>query len=318
MEKLEYFQNQFKQIRNFYKDVSKRVSTLYFITLDLANIEPTYQWSLEFYINLYQRSIEKAIPGKENRCKNIIDKFQINFYESLCRSLLEKDKLIFSFLVCTRILLSDKKIRNNDIRFLMVGGTWIESSVPIPSSLTWMTNKPWCSLCELSKTIEGFESLTDDFSTYHKEFTNLYNAINPYKERWPGKWQERSNFDRLLIIRIVRPDRFTQSVQQFISDEIGKEYIEPPPFDLEQAYKDSDCQTPLIFILSPGADPRLEITNLAEKTGFKANLAILSLGQGQGELAEKAIKSSMSEGKWVLLQNCHLAPSFMPELERIL
>ena len=87
---------------------------------------------------------------------------------------------------------------------------------------------------------------------------------------------------------------------------------------MEQAYKDSDCQTPLIFILSPGADPRLEITNLAEKTGFKANLAILSLGQGQGELAEKAIKSSMSEGKWVLLQNCHLAPSFMPELERIL
>jgi dynein heavy chain, axonemal len=64
MEKLEYFQNQFKQIRNFYKDVSKRVSNLYFITLDLANIEPTYQWSLEFYINLYKRSIEKAIPGK--------------------------------------------------------------------------------------------------------------------------------------------------------------------------------------------------------------------------------------------------------------
>jgi dynein heavy chain, axonemal len=46
MEKLEYFQSQFKVIRNFYKDVSKRVSNLYFITLDLAGVEPTYQWSL--------------------------------------------------------------------------------------------------------------------------------------------------------------------------------------------------------------------------------------------------------------------------------
>ena len=45
---------------------------------------------------------------------------------------------------------------------------------------------------------------------------------------------------------------------------------------------------------------------------------MISLGQGQGELAEKAIKSAMAEGKWVLLQNCHLAPSFMPELQRIL
>jgi len=55
----------------------------------------------------------------------------------------------------------------------------------------------------------------------------------------------------------MRPDKFTHSIQKMISEEIGKEYIEPPPFDLEQAYKDSDCNTPLIFILSPGADPRI-------------------------------------------------------------
>ena len=74
-------------------------------------------------------------------------------------------------------------------------------------------------------------------------------------------------------------------MQKVISDEIGKEYIEPPPFNLEQTYQDSDCETPMIFILSPGADPRVEITTLAEKLGFKASHSILSLGQGQGEIA---------------------------------
>lgn len=200
----------------------------------------------------------------------------------------------------------------------MVGGTWIESPVPMPTTMSWMSNKVWCSLCELSKTMKGFESLINDLLTYPKEFTQIYQSSDPYSERWPAKWNETSRFLRLMILRIIRPDKFTHSIQKFISDEIGKEYIEPPPFDLEQAYKDSDCQTPLIFILSPGADPRLEITNLAEKTGFKSNLDSLSLGQGQGELAEKAIKKAMNEGKWVLLQNCHLAPSFMPDLERIL
>jgi dynein heavy chain len=46
---------------------------------------------------------------------------------------LEKDKLIFSFLICTKILLAEKKITSNEIRFMMVGGTWIEAPEPIPT-----------------------------------------------------------------------------------------------------------------------------------------------------------------------------------------
>ena len=35
-------------------------------------------------------------------------------------------------------------------------------------------------------------------------------------------------------------------------------------------------------------------------------------------MAERCIKEAITEGRWVLLQNCHLAPSFMPSLERII
>lgn len=59
---------------------------------------------------------------------------------------------------------------------------------------------------------------------------------------------------------------------------MGKVYMEPPPFNLEQAFKDADAYTPLIFILSSGADPRLEIMSLAEKLGFKNTFSAISLG----------------------------------------
>jgi dynein heavy chain len=44
---------------------------------------------------------------------------------------------------------------------------------------------------------------------------------------------------------------------------------------------------------------------------------LVSLGQGQGEKAERFIRESMKDGNWVCLQNCHLAVSWMKELEKI-
>lgn len=43
---------------------------------------------------------------------------------------------------------------------------------------------------------------------------------------------------------------------------------------------------------------------------------IISLGQGQGPAAKLAIDSALKLGGWVILQNCHLGKSFLPDLEK--
>ena len=60
-----------------------------------------------------------------------------------------------------------------------------------------------------------------------------------------------------------------------------------------------------------------ELLKLGDKIGKAKTILTVSLGQGQGPIAERAIADAVESGKWVCLQNCHLAESWLPALERI-
>lgn len=89
------------------------------------------------------------------------------------------------------------------------------------------------------------------------------------------------------IVRASKPRYDSCACTAYTEQEMGASFIEPPPFDLRACYEDSTCSTPLIFVLTPGADPMTELLRVAEELGFGGKkLASISLGQGQGPLAE--------------------------------
>ena len=53
-------------------------------------------------------------------------------------------------------------------------------------------------------------------------------------------------------------------MQDFVTEKLGKKYIEPPPFDLVKSFDDSSCCTPIIFVLSPGSDPTVALLKFAD------------------------------------------------------
>uniref|UniRef100_A0A5F8HDR2 Dynein axonemal heavy chain 12 n=1 Tax=Monodelphis domestica TaxID=13616 RepID=A0A5F8HDR2_MONDO len=303
--------------REGYRPIAKHSSVLFFSIADLANIDPMYQYSLTWFVNLYINSIHDSNRSKilEKRLRYLNDHFTYNLYCNVCRSLFEKDKLLFSFLLCCNLLL--KEIEQSEFMFLLTGGIGLKSSEKNPDP-SWLQEKSWEELCRASE-FPAFTGLRDHFQKYIKEWREIYDSKEPHNVTFPKPFDTNLNeLQKIIVLRCLRPDKISPAITNYVTDKLGKKFVEPPPFDLAKSYLDSNCTIPLIFVLSPGADPMASLLKFANDKNMSGNkFQAISLGQGQGPIAAKMIKGSMEEGTWVCLQNCHLAVSWMPMLEKI-
>ena len=318
LEKQEIIQKSINETRKIYRNVAYRVSQMFFVVTDLSIVETMYQYSLEWYRNLYRKSIQKAdkVSNPAERAKNIINKFTEKLYKSVCRSLFEKDKLLFSFLMCLKELSnSDDKEFQILVRFLMTGATSTSVTKANPGP-GWLENKDWAGILEISE-FNCFHGFANDFSLHIDRWKEIWDSPDPQDQEFPGDWREKlTALQRVIILRILRPDKVISAMEKLIVSVLGKNFISPPSFDLSKSYKDSSPKTPITFILSPGVDPIIEIEKWALKKGMKNRLTPMSLGDRQGPIAEAALDRAFGEGGWVVLQNCHLAASWMPTLEK--
>lgn len=70
---------------------------------------------------------------------------------------------------------------------------------------------------------------------------------------------------------------------------------------MEDLFSSSDKVTPIIFVLSQGADPNERIASFSKKASFAGQLSQKSLGQGQEQAATRLIQEGLENGNWVLL-----------------
>ena len=69
----------------------------------------------------------------------------------------------------------------------------------------------------------------------------------------------------MIIYKILREEKLISLIKNYVGLLLGKIFIESPVFDLKGAFFDSVCTTPIIFVLSPGADPISYLLGLAKE-----------------------------------------------------
>ncbi|ETN11506.1 hypothetical protein PPTG_10373 [Phytophthora nicotianae INRA-310] len=328
------------EIRNQYQGVAVRGAMLFFVIADLADIDPMYQFSLEYFNRVFIKSLNEA-PVKaylSERLESLKHHITLAVYRNICRGLFKAHRQLFALVVCLKIMIDADELEQRDVVLLDRLVVDIDTTITTDAESTNMSDSCLVepkdnaigdpnhiidavdrAFLALSRKHPLFSALSDSFYRENSAWSNWIASENPYLAHLPeGLDESLPHFTRLVLVRWLREDAFMMAVRCFIDQTLGAEYLEDASMDVEMkdVYSDIDKSTPCLFILSPGADPISSLERYArEKNICEDKYHVISLGQGQGPIVEAKIVECKTQGYWLILQNVHLAKSWLPELQ---
>ena len=304
-----------------YRPVAKRGSILFFVMSSLSTLNNMYELSLALYMVVFLQSLERAEKDSmlENRLENIILTLTQMCYNYSCRSIFEIHKLMFSLQMTLRIMAGDGTLDTAELDFFLKGNLSLEKCKDPPPG-DFISDSGWHDMQRLIKMGDHFKDLTNDVKANIAEWRAWYDLDAPEAVKYPCGYDQKLNLmQKMMLLRCFRVDRVFIAITKFVIGQMSEYFVTPPVLDFDIIFKDSTPMVPVIFVLSPGADPATDLFKLSVKCGMSGpKMKYMALGQGQGPVAQAMLEGGSQKGHWVLLQNCHLLPSWLKTLEKIL
>eukprot|EP00762_Andalucia_godoyi_P002660 ANDGO_03360.mRNA.1 Dynein-1-beta heavy chain len=321
--------------RSQYLPSARNASIMFFIVEDLRSVNHLYVFSLQWFITVILRSIQESRNGlaapqhqSHEEVQKRVLKLQSHmlrlFYRSVSRSLFEKHRLLFSLLIALRLGSCAGSVEPGDMRLLMVGTSSVSSSEEVAETAD---DPSFVGLDPHTRLV--LRKLLMDCSFAKEVITSLHEA----KSEWMRFFQSEgdlpetfcplsplscaNDFRKLLVYRMFRPESMMLQIRRFVISSLGEEFLENFAFTLPEVYSEMSHVTPLLLVMAPGVDPVGKLFKFAEQLGFARKFKSISLGQGQGPVAAALLRDCAKKGEWLLLQNCHLAQSWLPQLSSI-
>ena len=327
LQQAEVTEVEIKEARMGYITAAVRGAIIYFVIADLADIDPMYQYSLQFYKELFNKCIADSEKNDDldTRLATIIEYSTRACYANVCGGLFEKDKVLFSSLLCFQILRNAGEIGANEWSLFVRGAGIVDrSNQPANPQPARISEASWDILYKAESDVgaEGGDEAVRPYAGLLASITQEWDKSwfawatcdDPINTPLPAPFDKTVNeFQKMICIKVFHEHQMLLACNNYTRIKFGDPLADSPSRTIEEIYAELDNKKPCIFVLSTGADPSGMLFKF--QAVMKKKMELVSLGQGQGPVAEQLVADGCKSGDWVLLQNCMLAKSWMSDLE---
>ena len=130
-----------------------------------------------------------------------------------------------------------------------------------PQRPPWVSENSWKALQYAEATVAALEGLSASVSASASEWETWAASAEPHAEPLPASWDEKlpaASFAKLCVIRVFREEKLIFACSAYVGLKLGAEFTEPAAWTLDDVFPDTNCRTPVIFILSTGEELMFE------------------------------------------------------------
>ncbi|TFY72237.1 hypothetical protein EVG20_g758 [Dentipellis fragilis] len=325
VEETDVIMKEVEEVTAEYLPLAQACSAVFFIMEQLNLINHFYQFSLHFFLDIFDYILHhnpnlKGVSEHAIRRNILLKDLFLVVYRRTSRALFHRDHVLLAMLLAQVKLRGIEEI-SDEVEFLLESG---EGVVPLAGS---GSTEPEISILSAAQR--------QRLDSYAKN--SLFNPVRPHIASNESQWAaflesdtpERSvptpwdvgtpaleAIRSLLVVKCLRPDRLLQATAAFVRVVFDTDVAAESAYDLGAMVSgEVPAPTPLALVSVSGYDASYRVEALVQNAQVRCSS--VAMGSQEGfTLADQAIASASRQGTWVLLKNVHLAPSWLGQLEK--
>jgi dynein heavy chain 1 len=273
--------NEIQLVSDIYLPLSVITSRIFFTLESMPSIHYLYQYSLERFMDTIYDLIKankdiNVISKKDpdNRLRLISDMIFEIIYQEISPSLLQQDKSLFG-LRLTQIKMEHRGTAEFDILMKtptvmelgissgLIGGSLSENQL---AYIQYLNEQKQFSY--LVDHIEGNEDVWKFFLSDPNAESNV--PTLPEDDELLEQDPDTLFLRRLILIKILRPDRFSAALKTFIHKVLQRDILDHQEMDFGTAVTEKiSAKSPLLLVSAPGYDASNKVEELAKVNNKK-------------------------------------------------